>query len=82
MTKTIDGTDDLAAKTVRDQKIKWNFIFFFVTGFVSFLSMFVISKSGIDDFTKFLVVLTIISVFFFVALYLIARIFYLCFKEA
>ncbi len=54
---------------------------FFATSISCFLAMFVISRSGIEDFTKFLIVLAIVSVFFFVGLYFIARIFYLCFKQ-
>lgn len=80
MTKTIESAESPGAARSREAGIRRNVFLFFGTSITCFLSMFVVSRSGIEDFTKLLIVLAIVCVFFFVGLYFIARIFYLCFK--
>lgn len=79
--KTIDESRSASSDIAREEKIKRNIILFFLTGITCFLAMFAISKSGIEDFTKFLIVLGIVCGFFCLGLYFIARIFFLCFKK-
>jgi|GEM_PF-3372602 len=82
MMKTIETGETDGIDKSREAKIKRNVFLFFAISVVCFLSMFVVSKTGIEDFTKLLIVLVIVCVFFFVGLYFIARIFYLCFKKS
>ena len=81
MMKTIEDSGDKGATDPSEVKIKRNIILFFLTGITSFLAMFAVSKSGIEDYTKFLIVLGIVCGLFALGLYFIARIFYLCFKK-
>ena len=81
MTKTIEDSGDKVATGPHEAKIKRNIILFFLTGIICFLGMFAVSKSGVEDYTKFLIVLGIVCGFFGLGLYFIARIFYLCFKK-
>jgi hypothetical protein len=64
-----------------DKRIRTNVILFFAAGVICLLSMLFVSKADIDQYVKLVSVVSMVCVFFFVGLYFIARIFYLCFKQ-
>jgi len=64
-----------------DKKIKQNVIMFFAAGVICLLSMTVISKADIDEYTRLLTVVSLVCAFFFVGSYFAIRIFFLCFKK-
>ena len=67
---------------MRDQLIKRNVILFFVFGAACLLSMLIVSKADLDNYTKLISTVSIVCASFFVGLYFIGRIFYLCFKKS